>query len=111
MLIPKNRDSVGELIKKIPEMKNEIDEGDIDKPYVVFGLFAEYLKRNVLNEELVQRSFDLLNQFSDGEDPELANLVQVGVFESIAHDPQWQTLARQYLRPKAMWLFQNARRI
>jgi hypothetical protein len=108
MLIPKPRDPVGLLLKKIPEMRTQLDESDFNRPYVVFGLFAEYLKGNILSEDIIGRSFHLFNELAESGDPELVNLVQVGVFEGLVNATRWRALAGRHLGEKAMSLFENA---
>src|SRR6266850_1600052 len=108
MLVPKHRNPVGLLLQRIPEMKDELDESDLDLPYVVFGFFALYLRKKVNDQGFIERSFDLLNELSESGDPELTNLVQVAVFETIADEEKWKALAKQHLRDKAMALFRRA---
>ena len=100
-------DPVALLFETIPEFRPRIDEDTIDLPYVVFGFLALHLVDSVLKDGFIKRVFSVLNKLCDSGDPELQNLAQVGVFETIAGDRRWKALAECHLNPSGLALFRS----
>ena len=101
-------DPVALLFETILEFRPRIDEDTVDLPYVVFGFFALYLIDSVvLKDGFIKRVFAVLNKLCDSGDPELQNLAQVGVFETIAADRRWKALAECHLNPSGLALFRS----
>ena len=105
------------MFETIPEFRPHIDEDTVDLPYIVFGFFALYLVGDlvddsgpvdpVLEEGFIKRVFAVLNKLCDSGNPELQNLAQVGVFETIADDRRWKALAECHLNPSGLALLRS----
>jgi len=88
--------AVQELLKRIPEIKEysgeysawEHTKDELDLPTVVFDLFGDFLldriKSQPSDDPVIKKSFDLINEMQESEDPHVQNLPQVGVFEVLA---------------------------
>ena len=91
---------VGELIQRIPEFPSAEVHWRADLPYDAFGTFALFLCREIragTTEEVLDRSFGLLNEMALSNDTEELNLLVVGVLEIIADDPQCIGVAERRL--------------
>ena len=109
MLVPRT-DPVKLLLDRMPEFGARLDTGDLDLPYVVFGFFAQYLLDLSEGDPILDRAVAFLNELAETGDPELENLVQVSVFESIAGEDRSVRIKRG-LRDKAARLFLSAQNL
>jgi hypothetical protein len=83
-------------------------------PYLCFGDLGLYL-REVLDRgphtpeeaEAVRQSFALLDEMGNSPDPEVVNIAQVGVFESLRGRPECEAAARHYLTGEAAIWFER----
>jgi hypothetical protein len=83
---------------------------DDDSPYLVFGDFSLFLLqqlKEMKDEVLLQQSFDLLGEMLSSTDPEVVNLAQVGVLETLADSPGAVIAARKYLTGDAIVMFER----
>lgn len=105
---------VGELLRRIPSfaaVRNSDDSyvsQDDDSPHLVFADFARFLLDHLSSqsreeevEEILARSFKLLDEMLTSSDPEVANVAQVGVFEAFGEQPDVLANARSYLSEEA----------
>ena len=84
--------AVQELLNRIPEIKEYTDwkfiEDELDLATVIFDTFGSFLLDRILSQPLeddvIKRSFDFINEMQESEDPHVRNLPQVGVFEVLA---------------------------
>jgi hypothetical protein len=76
---------------------------------MMYGFFALYLLESAKDDDLIRRTFELLNQLCDSGNTELQNLAYVGVFEVIAGDSQWSALAERHLNAEGLRLFRQAK--
>ncbi|OGH71181.1 MAG: hypothetical protein A2921_03095 [Candidatus Magasanikbacteria bacterium RIFCSPLOWO2_01_FULL_43_20b] len=79
--------AVQELLNRVPELKSyhQFDEFELSEPTIVFDKFGDFLLGKIKSESqgdrVIKKSFDLINEMQDSEDPNVQNLPQVGVFE------------------------------
>ncbi|MEZ5355748.1 MAG: hypothetical protein R2762_24195 [Bryobacteraceae bacterium] len=104
VLVPRGPDLVRVLLDRIPEFRSHLDEADLDLPYIVFGFFAEYLIGLPVGDPTLDCAVGFLNELAESGDPDLENLVQVAVFESLAGDER-SARVKHRLRDKATKLF------
>ena len=88
--------AVEELLKRIPEIKEysgeysswEHTKEELDSPTIVFDCFGSFLLDEILSkpprEDVIKKSFDLINEMQESDDPHTQNLPVVGVFEVLA---------------------------
>jgi hypothetical protein len=100
-------DPVALLLTKVPEIKAFIDERDLASPYVVFAMAIGALKASVIDDDVANRAFDVLNELAETGTCELENLVQIGALELVADDDRLRRLAEARLRPHAMRLLRE----
>ena len=75
-----------------------------DSPYLVFGDFGLFLlqqlrdiERGRRNYERLRPSFQLIDEMLTSPDPELTNLIEVGVLEVLADHPNVFAILENYL--------------
>jgi hypothetical protein len=100
--------SVTILLSKIPEFRGHLDQSDLELPYVVFGLFAQYIQSLDVADPILERACELLNEFANSDDSELQNLIQVAVFETLVGNTRTSHIIEGCLRDKARELFHAA---
>jgi hypothetical protein len=89
-----------------------MSQGD-DSPYLVYGDFSlfllHYLKTRGWSEDVVllRQCFALLSEMLTSSDPEIVNLAQVGVLETLADSPDALAITKEYLRGDAKVLFEK----
>jgi hypothetical protein len=98
-------DPVGLLLDAVPEFRPRLDDQDLELPYVVFGLLAQYLLTLPPDDSVLQRSIDFLNDLAERGDSSLDDLLQVGFFESFGDDPRSAPLIAGRLGARASELF------
>ena len=71
-----------------------MSHGEDDSPYLVFGDFAFFLLQQLEvkgissdNENSLQASFQVIDEMLTSADPELVNLIEVGILEVLAGHP------------------------
>lgn len=100
------------LLYRVPEFaKARADEdsfmsqGKDDVPYLVFGDFGlflvQHLKGSSARAKWFQSAFQLINEMITSPDPQIANLIHVGVLEVLSDHPEAFMLAKGYLSPSA----------
>jgi hypothetical protein len=87
---------------------------DDDSPYLVYGDFGlfllQYLKATFIqtkDEMLLQQASELLSEMLTSADPEVVNLAQVGVLETVADSPEALTAVRKYLSGDAIVMLER----
>lgn len=81
-----------------------LSHGRDDSPYLVFGDFGLFLLQQLDNREIsrtdfkwLRPSFALIDEMLTSDDPELVNLIQVGVLEVLSDRPYTIGLVKNYL--------------
>jgi hypothetical protein len=105
---------VAELLIRIPSFAavRKSDDSyisqDDDGPHLVFADFARFLLEHLNSqshgpevEEILARSFKLLDEMLTSPDPEVVNVAQVAVFEAFAEDPNALAIAECYMSKEA----------
>lgn len=114
------KDTTKTLLERIPAFTKARSSSpslmsyDDDSPYLVYGDFgfflAEQLKTRhsrAANEEVIRECFDLLGEMLTSCDPEIVNLAQVGVFETLIDSTDTLTQVKEYLRDNAAAVFEE----
>lgn len=76
-----------------------------DRPYLVFGDFGLFLREQLdnrepgANQKKLGPSFELIDEMLTSSDPEVENLIQVGVLEVLSDHPDAIRLVKSYLSP------------
>ncbi len=77
---------------------------DDDSPYLVFGDFGLFLREQLkirplrgTNEDWLQPSVDVIDKLLTSSDPEVSNLIQVGVLEILSDFPTAMNLVKPRL--------------
>lgn len=103
--------AIAELLKRIPELKisHNFDEFELSQPTIVFDHFGDFLLEKInshsADNDVIKRSFDLINEMMEAEDPHTQNLPVVGVFEVVAGSKKGIEVAEQYLNSNGReWL-------
>ena len=107
---PQVNEAVGLLLSRVPDFAEArsqdssfMSHGE-DSPYLVFGDFALFFLQqlevkgvSIHNESWLQPSFQVIDEMLTSADPELVNLIQVGVLEVLAGHPGALTLVKTNL--------------
>jgi len=108
---PQVNEAVGLLLSRVPDFAEArsqdssfMSHGENDSPYLVFGDFALFFAQqleakgvSIHNESWLQPSFQVIDEMLTSADPELVNLIQVGVLEVLAGHPGALTLVKTNL--------------
>lgn len=111
---------IEELLKRIPEIKKSTDwkyvENEQELPTIIFDHFGTFLldiiteSNDPLNDDIIKRSFDLINEMQLSDDPEVQNLSQVGVFEVLAGSNKGIEIASILLNKRGNELFNEIKK-
>jgi hypothetical protein len=105
------KDAVYLLLRRVPSFANArardssfISYSRDDCPYLIFGDFGLFLLRqlgdkstNSANQDWLRPSVELIDEMLTSENPEIENLIQVGVLEVLGDQPDAISLVKQYL--------------
>lgn len=119
------RNAVDELMRRVPAFAKArsldssfMSYGDDGNPYLVFGDLGLFLLRrlkarveNPEEDSLFQQSFKLINEMLTSSDPEVANLAQLGVMETLSDSTQEIAIAKAYLSEPAKKEYEKWMRI
>lgn len=105
---PQTKRATELLLSRIPEFASarSTDQSFMshahDSPYLVFGDFAFFVLQQLddskaANHERLRPSFQLIDEILTSPDPELINLIQVGVLEVLADHPGVLEVVESYL--------------
>jgi hypothetical protein len=107
---PQLNEAVELLLSQVPEFAaaRSRDESfmsyDDDSPYLVFGDFGLFLREQLenkplpgANEDWLQPSVDVIDKLLTSSDPEVSNLIQVGVLEVLSDYPDAINLVKAHL--------------
>ena len=107
---PQLNEAVELLLSQVPEFAAARSRDasfmsyDDDSPYLVFGDFGLFLREQLenkpllgANEDWLRSSVDLIDKLLTSSDPELSNLIQVGVLEVLSDYPGAITLVKAQL--------------
>lgn len=93
---------VKELYKKVPEYANISDRSFDEYATASFGMLSLILFDEIMNKEelseLVRNSFDFFNEIGDRNNPEIDNVLVVGIYEGLYSEKQCNDVARSLLR-------------
>ena len=91
---------------------------DDDSPYLVFGDFGLFLREQLkhgplrgTNEDWLQPSVDVIDKLLTSSDPEVSNLIQVGVLEILSDFPTAMNLVKPHLSTQGQEKFDDWVRI
>ena len=83
-----------------------MSHGTHDTPYLVFGDFGFFLRRELDGKGTVREThtrlsiaFQLIDEMLTSPDPEVVNLIQVGVLEILAENPDTLKVIENHLSP------------
>lgn len=97
------------LRRCVPEFS--ADDLFIDLPYVVFGEFADFVAGRIhkygIDDPVVIRSFDFVNDLFIQGDREVGNLIETTFFERLADDRRLSTVAEALLEGTAQEAFEH----
>lgn len=96
------------LISKIPEFREQSLKLNSDSAYLNFGYFAVFLIDTIErggDEDLVDRSFKLLNDLVSLEDTNINTMLRVEVIEMLADNKKSIPLCKEKLEGPALILF------
>ena len=89
-----------------------------DSPYLVFGDFGLFLREQLknrplrgTNEDWLQPSVDVIDKLLTSSDPEVSNLIQVGVLEILSDFPTAMNLVKPHLSTQGQEKFDDWVRI
>lgn len=105
-----NTGLVNFLLTKIPEFKAKSSQIEDESAYPHFGDFALFLLDIIeegTNDELIDRSFNLLNDLTNLDDANINTMLRVEVFELLAENKKSFPLSREKLDGSALKLFEN----
>ena len=108
---PQLNEAIGLLLSRVSDFAEArsqdssfMSHGEDDSPYLVFGDFALFLLQQLEvkgisghNENPLQASFQVIDEMLTSADPELVNLIEVGVLEVLAGHPGALTLVEKNL--------------
>ncbi len=103
--------AVQELLRNIPEIKTrrDFDPDELNSPTIVFDEFGDFLldkiKSSSIEDPVIKRSFDFINQMMDSDIPDVQNLPIVGVFEVLVASKVGIQVAEQLLNEEGMSWF------
>jgi hypothetical protein len=96
------------LISRIPEFKDkssQIEDGSAYLHYGAFGLFLLDIIDEKMNKELIDRSFNLLNDLINLDDPDINTMLRVEVIELLADNNKAIALCKEKLEGLSLVLF------
>ena len=108
------------LLQQIPAFAEErssdksfMSHGD-DSPYLVYGDFGIFLlqylntaSEQTKDETLLRKASELLSEMLTSSDPEVVNLAQVGVLETIADSPKAFAILKKHMSSNATEVLQQ----
>jgi hypothetical protein len=96
------------LISQVPEFKDMSSQLDDESAYLHFGYFAVFLIDAIeegKNEDLINKSFSLLNDLVNLDDANINTMLRVEVFELLADNKKSVPLCKEKLEGSALKLF------
>lgn len=107
---PQLNEAVELLLNQVPEFAEARSRDasfmsyDDDSPYLVFGDFGLFLQEQLKNRPLLEANKDwlqssvaVIDKLLTSSDPEVSNLVQVGVLEILSDYPGAMNLVKPHL--------------
>ena len=107
---PQLNEAVQLLLSQVPEFAEARSRDvsfmsyDNDSPYLVFGDFGLFLQEQLknkplhgANEDWLQPSVDVIDKLLTSSDPEVSNLIQLGVLEVLSDYPGAINLVKAHL--------------
>jgi hypothetical protein len=108
---PQLNEAVGLLLSRISDFAEArsqdssfMSHGEDDCPYLVFGDFALFFLQKLEvkgisnhKENWLEPSFQVIDEMLTSADPEIVNLIQVGVLEVLAGHPDALSLVKENL--------------
>jgi len=99
-----------ELYEYIPEFEKIADHSDDEHLYSVFGDLSLVLPKEIIENEnlneLIKNSFKFFNHLSNKNDPEIDNLLVVGIYEGLYHSEKCNETARKLLNGRAKEIYE-----
>lgn len=103
--------AVEELLREFPEIERTDAIHDLELPYPVFGTFALYLCDALRKEEdgnaLLTRAARFFDRMAASDDPEVIDLLIVGVLEIVADDEACVERVRRVAGPEVVGLLER----
>jgi hypothetical protein len=99
-IIVEGADPLSYLWRAFPELRTELDNGD-SETYCIYARFADHLASHRQDAELWRRSYDFFERLAAGGGS-LADVLTVGVFESLCDHPELVQRLRSNLGPLAL---------
>jgi len=117
---PQLNDAVELLLSRVSDFSKARSEDSSfmshekdDSPYLVFGDFALFFLQQLevkgisIQNDWFQPSFQIIDELLTSADPELVNLIQVGVLEVLAGHPGALTFVKKNLSARAQKQFEE----
>lgn len=105
-----NKGLIRFLISRIPEFKDMSSQLEDESAYLHFGYFAVFLIDAIeegKNEDLIHRSFNLLNDLVNLDDDNINTMLRVEVFELLADNKKSFPICKEKLEGSALKLFEK----
>jgi hypothetical protein len=122
--LPQLNEAVDLLLSRVPEFAEARSRDasfmsyEDDSPYLIFGDFGLFLREQLknkprigANEDWLRASAHLIDKMLTSSDPEVANLIQVGVLEVLSDYPTAINLVKSYLSVPGQEKFDDWARI
>ncbi len=103
----KPEDVIPELFSTFPELSHFLDKDE--GTYCILGDFGLYLRdgitENTIDNNALNKAFDFLNALGKSDDPEVQNLLGVGVLEILTDRNKTIQVSKKMLKGQALEIF------
>lgn len=96
------------LKKNVPEINQFIFQEMEFSAFMHFGLFGGFLRDQIMNNntnELIERSFDFINNLFENGDDRIKQMLQVETFEILTDFPKTMDASKNFLKKNALEKF------